>query len=328
MGGRSGRIRMTAGIALGRFRELLAERLGWVFADSDLGQLSRVLEHRSAELGLSPAAYLSGLAGTPGRDGRVDPAELSRLAEDLSITETYFFRHGEQFQALTEEVLPDRVRARSPHRSLRLLSVGCSSGEEAYSLAIAAFEARPDAGWLVSVLGLDANPAVLRKAARAHYSVWSLRETPDALRQRWFRPVGGDYELASRIRDTVAFRQYNVADDDPVLWSEGRYDVIFCRNLLMYLTPVTARALVARMTGALAVGGCLFLGHTDTLGSRPEGLELRQSHQTFYYRRPDPARAVTGVPAPPRRKVPAAAAPRRCRPARTGVRPLAGGAFR
>jgi chemotaxis protein methyltransferase CheR len=300
---------MTTGTELQRFREVLAERLGWVFADSDLGPLNRVLQHRSAALGLSPAAYLTGLAGTRARRGPADPAELSRLAEDLSITETYFFRHGEQFQALTREVLPQRIRARSQARTLRLLSVGCSSGEEAYSLAIAACEARPDTGWLVSVLGLDANPAVLRKAARAHYSGWSLRETPDALRERWFHPADGEYELSARIRETVSFRQYNVTDDDPVLWSPGRYDVIFCRNLLMYLTGASAGALVARMTDALAAGGCLFLGHTDTLGSRPAGLELQQSHHTFYYRRPDPERTAPAVPAPPRRKVPAPPAP-------------------
>jgi chemotaxis protein methyltransferase CheR len=290
-----------------KFRERLADRLGWVFADNDLGQLSRVLHHRAAELGLSPAAYLNRLSGL---DGRGDPAELSRLAEELSITEPYFFRHSEQFRALTEEVLPARVRARAGQRTLRLLSVGCSSGEEPYSLAIAAREAHPGTDWLVSVLGLDANPAVLRKATRAHYSAWSLRETPDNLRERWFHPAGADYELNSTIRETVTFRQHNVAEDDPALWSPGRYDVIFCRNLLMYLTGATAGALVARMTGALAAGGCLFLGHTDSLGSHPSGLEIRQSHHTFYYRRPDPAATADLAPPPravtasPRRKVP------------------------
>jgi chemotaxis protein methyltransferase CheR len=310
VGGRGGRRVVTAGAELHRFRELLAERLGWVFADNDLGQLNRVLQQRSAELGLSPAGYLRGLGGPPGdrhtpRFRAADPAEVDRLAEALSITETYFFRHGEQFRALTEEVLPERIRARSQQRALRLLSVGCSSGEEAYSLAIAATEARPDAGWLVSVLGLDANPAVLRRAVRGRYSAWSLRETPDVRRERWFRPAGGEYELDARIRDTVSFRQYNVADDDPVLWSPGRYDVIFCRNLLMYLTGATASALVARMTGALAVGGALFLGHTDTLGSRPDGLALRQTAHSFYYVKPDPSDGpVAAVPARPRRRVP------------------------
>jgi chemotaxis protein methyltransferase CheR len=292
---------VTTTVELTRFRELLAERLGWVFADNDLGQLDRVLTHRAGELAVSPTSYLSRLR----HDGPGD--ELNRLAEELSITETYFFRHGDQFRTLAEDVLPALIRARADQRALRLLSVGCSSGEEAYSLAITAREARTDADRLISVLGLDANPAVLRRAVHAHYSAWSLRETPDHLRQRWFHPAGGEYEVDARIRETVTFRQHNVAEDDPALWAPGRYDVIFCRNLLMYLTAPAASALVARMTGALAAGGCLFLGHTDTLGARPPGLEVRQAHHTFYYRRPGleppppevPARPLRTAPAPP-----------------------------
>src|SRR4029078_5128418 len=90
--------------------------------------------------------------------------ELTALAEDLSITETYFFRHSEQFRALREIALPERVAARSAQRGLRMLSVACSSGEEAYTLAIVGREVRHDPEWVISVTGLDNNPAVLRKA--------------------------------------------------------------------------------------------------------------------------------------------------------------------
>jgi chemotaxis protein methyltransferase CheR len=84
----------------------------------------------------------------------------------------------------------------------------------------------------------------------------------------------------------VRWQRYNVADEDPALWRPEQYDVIFCRNLLMYLTPATARSLIRRMTRALAPGGTLFLGHTDSLGSSPEGLGQRHSHGAFHYRRP------------------------------------------
>jgi chemotaxis protein methyltransferase CheR len=293
---------VSAGPDLVRFRALLGTRLGWTFADSDLPQLGEVLDQRADALGLSPATYLRRLSGAD------RPAELTALAEDLTITETYFFRHGEQFRALAEEVLPERIHVRATQRVLTMLSVGCSSGEEAYTLAILGRQARPDAGWIVSVLGLDANPAMLTRAAAARYSAWSLRETPDAVRRRCFRPRDGMYELDPAIRDTVRFRQHNVADDDPAIWRPEQYDVIFCRNLLMYLTPATSSALVARMTEALAPGGYLFLGHTDSLGSQPDGLEMEQSHHTFYYRRRPPTAAPDdGRPA--RRKVPAPPSP-------------------
>jgi chemotaxis protein methyltransferase CheR len=258
---------------------LLATTLGWTFNDNDTYQLAEVLSKRSETHGLSRARYLSRLATNTWE------SELTALAEELTINETYFYRHGEQFQALAEVALPERIAARSAQRALRMLSVGCSSGEEAYTMAIVAQEVQPGTDWIISVLGLDASPAVLRRATRARYSAWSLRETPDRIRQRYFHPLEGDFELDAAIRTAVEFRQHNVAVDDEDLWRPDQFDVVFCRNLLMYLTPQVRMSLVQRMTGALAPGGYLFLGHTDSLGSRPAGLESQHTHHTFYYRR-------------------------------------------
>jgi chemotaxis protein methyltransferase CheR len=269
---------MSGGVV--EFRELLSRWLGWTFVDQDVAQLDDVLGERAAHAATSRDDYLARLG-----DGRWD-AEVVELAERLSITETYFFRHGEQFRALRQTVLPERIAARDGHKVLRLLSVACSSGEEAYSLAIAAREARPGPDWLIVVTGVDANPAMLRKAGAARYSRWSLRETPPELRGRWFHSDGDSFRVDDEIRAMVRFARHNVADDDGDLWIPGQYDVIFCRNLLMYLTRPVAATLVRRMTDALVPGGYLFLGHTDSLGSRPEGLEPQHDHQTFYYRRP------------------------------------------
>jgi chemotaxis protein methyltransferase CheR len=285
---------MSGGIV--EFRELLARWLGWTFDDKDVTQLDEVLTERAALAEMSRPDYLTRLGA-----GRWK-SEVAELAERLSITETYFFRHGEQFRALRQTVLPERIAARDAHRVLRFLSVACSSGEEAYSLAIAGREARPSPDWLVSVTGVDANPAMLRKAGNARYSGWSLRETPPEVRGRWFHPVeGGGFQVNDEIRGMVRFARHNVAEENDDLWQSGQYDVIFCRNLLMYLTQPVAAALVRRMTAALIAGGYLFLGHTDSLGSRPEGLEPCHDHHTFYYRRPAPATTATPLPrtAPP-----------------------------
>lgn len=278
-----------------RFRELLARQMGWTFADSDAPQLAALLRERAAQHGMTRDDYLIRLEARPWK------AEITELVERLSITETYFFRHGEQFAALREDAIPERAAVRSSQRSLRMLSVACSSGEEAYSLAITGRQVRPDPDWIISVTGLDANPAVLRKAEKAWYAQWSLRETPDEVRRRWFRPDDGGYRVVDEIRRLVRFRRGNVAETEDGLWRPEQYDVIFCRNLLMYLTPDVASALVRRMTDALAPGGFLFLGHTDSLGGDPAGLELRHSHQSFYYRR-------AGAPPPVQRLAPAPAA--------------------
>jgi len=282
---------------VGHFREQLAKRFGWTFDAADTDRLGQILDARADTRGLTRDGYLLRL-GAGGWS-----SENGVLAEDLSITETYFFRHGEQFRALHDTALPARAATRDDGGALRMLSVGCSSGEEAYSLAIVGRQVRPDPGWIISVTGVDNNPAMLDKAGAGRYSPWSLRETPDAVRSRWFRPCEGGFRICDDIRPLVQFRRYNVADEDAALWRPGQYDVIFCRNLLMYLTADVASALVGRMTGALAAGGYLFLGHTDSLGSRPDGLDPQHSHQTFYYRRrndraPAPARVPTAGPPP------------------------------
>jgi chemotaxis protein methyltransferase CheR len=283
---------VTGGPGVARFRELLGRLLGWTFDDGDAAQLGRVLADRAARHGLSRDDYLTRLGSGQWA------AEVTDLVEGLGITETYFFRHGDQLQALREAALPERIAARAARRVLRMLSVGCSSGEEVYTLAIVARQVQPDPDWIISVTGVDVNPAMLRRAAGATYSSWSLRETPDPVRRRWFRPQDGGYRVADEVRSLVNFRQYNVADDDPGLWLPDRYDVILCRNLLMYLARQVASGLVDRMTGALAPGGYLFLGHTDSLGSRPVGLELQHTHRSFYYRRPvtSPPAAAAGPP--------------------------------
>lgn len=284
---------------LARFRGVLSDRFGWGFCNSHDDHLSRVLRRRSAHRGLNHREYLQGLAQPEAKKN----GELDALAEELTITETYFFRHAEQFGALATDVLPDRIRAHTEtgRQVLRLLSVGCSSGEEPYTLAIVARDTVPGPDWHVTVLGVDANPAMLRRAAAARYSSWALRETPADVRRKWFRPRDNLYEVDERIRADVQFRAYNVVEDDAGLWHPGQYDAIFCRNLLMYLTPDVARRLTERMTAALAPGGGLFLGHTDTLGHRPEGLQLRQFQSSAHYRRP----AGQGYTVPPHRQPPA-----------------------
>ncbi|MEU4237042.1 CheR family methyltransferase [Actinoplanes sp. NPDC026619] len=283
---------MTSDPEAGRFRELLGRWLGWTFSDRDAGQLGPLLADRAHAHRMSRTEYLNRLAARPWN------TELTELIEQLSITETYFFRHGEQFRALRQEALPQRLLARSSQRALRLLSVACSSGEEAYSLAIAAKEAAPGPDWVIAVTGVDANPAVLGQAAEGWYSPWSLRETPDPVKRRWFRAGERGYHVVDEIQRLVQFRRRNVAEPDDSLFRAGQYDVIFCRNLLMYLVPAVAKALVARVTAALAPGGYLFLGHTDSLGAEPPGLELRHTHDTFYYRRPVAEVAPAPRPAP------------------------------
>jgi chemotaxis protein methyltransferase CheR len=264
---------------LARFRAAIVQQIGLQFDDAKLPFLDTVLRRRLNHISCSGDGYLERLEARPSR------AELQALAQELTVCETYFFRHNDQFRALAEMALPERMRARAHCRNLNLLSAGCASGEEAYSLAIVAREALADRSWEISIRAVDLNPLALEKAARGRYSSWALRDAPPDARQKWFHSDNRDLVLDERVRGAVRFDAGNLAADDPQLWQAAVYDVIFCRNVLMYFSPEQMAAAVGRMASALAPGGYLFLGHAETLRGISDEFHLCRSHDTFYYQR-------------------------------------------
>ena len=195
---------------LERFRVALSRRFGLFFDDGKLTYLATVLDRRLSTSGAGTEGYLDRMEGAaPPRD------ELRELARELTVGETYFFRHMAQFRAFADVALPDRISANSEGRHLRLLSAGCASGDEAYSLAILVRERALDPRWNVAIHAVDLNPAVLEKADCARYSAWSLRETPSEIQRRWFLAEGRELVLDQAIRSAVTFEERNLAQDDP-----------------------------------------------------------------------------------------------------------------
>lgn len=264
-----------------RFRGWIAERLGLHFDDTKLEFLAEVLDRRVDKEGLMLSPYLDRLEGPD------ISVELQALARELTVPETYFFRHIEQFRAFAEVALPEAKSARGAAAKLTLLSVGCASGEEPYSLAMLMREGAGQ-GRNVAIHALDINSAMLAKAARGFYTAWALRETPAESQQRWFRIVGKEFQLEESIRTAVTFQEVNLAQDNADLWAAGKYDVIFCRNVLMYFTPQSAQALVARLTRSLRPGGHLFLGSAETLRGLSHDYHLCHTQGAFYYQRKYP----------------------------------------
>ena len=260
-----------------RFRAVVSRRFGLHLDDTRLGTLADVLRRRVEATGRPSDAFLAQL-----ESGR-DRAELAAIAAEVTVPETYFFRNIDQFHAFTGVVLPDRLRARAETKQLRILSAGCASGEEPYTLAILVREAALDPSWSVSIRAIDLNPAVLAKAARGRFSPWALRETPAGVQSRWFTRAGSELVLADEIKNAVTFEEQNLVE--PSALPPGSYDVIFWRNVMMYFTPDCAQAVVARVSRALAPGGYLFLGHAETLRGISNDFHLRHTHDTFYYQR-------------------------------------------
>jgi chemotaxis protein methyltransferase CheR len=270
---------------IARFRNAIEARMGLRFEDAKRTLLAEVLRRRLAATAQPCESYLRTL------EVHADVNELGELARELTVPETYFFRNSDQLEAFVNVALPERLAARGPAGRVSVLSAGCASGEEAYSLAMLLSER----GARASLTAFDVNPDVLAKAARGRYSAWALRETPKATRERWFSQQGNDFVLDETVRRAVVFEQRNLAEDDERSWLPARHDVVFCRNVLMYFSPEKARTLVSRLSRILVPGGYLFLGHAETLRGISVEFELCHTHGTFYYRR----RAEAQIPVEP-----------------------------
>jgi chemotaxis protein methyltransferase CheR len=279
-------ITTLATAAVDRFRDVIVRRLGLQFDDVRAASLNDVLRRRVDATSTGVDEYLARLEAETWRD------ELIALGQELTVAETYFFRHVEQYRAFAETALPDRVRwCESTGARVSIVSAGCASGEEPYSLAIAVRDTLGHRADATSILGVDINPTMLEKAARGRCSAWSLRDTPLEIQRRWFRSDGRDWVLDESVRRAVRFAVCNLADVDGEVWRPHAHDIVFCRNVLMYFSPASARAVVARIERSLRPGGYLFLGHAETLRGLSNDFHLRHTHGTFYYQTRDDAEA-------------------------------------
>lgn len=189
------------------------------------------------------------------------------LASHLSVGETYFFRGKQSLEILRQQLLPQLLQSRSQERRLRIWSAGCSSGEEAYTIAILLDGLIPDLNtWNITILATDFNPKFLRKAAQGVYGEWSFRDAPSWLRERYFtKRDDGRFEILPRIRKMVTFSYLNFADDVyPSLSNNtSAMDIIFCCNVLMYFTAQRVKQVADSFHRALVDGGWLIVSPVE-----------------------------------------------------------------
>ena len=245
----------------------VAARLGLHFPPERWSDLERGLRGAATDLGfrsMEKCARELAMAHL-GRE------QLDSLAAHLTVGETYFFRDPAVFEALASRVIPALVQERRGRaKRLRIWSAGCCTGEEPYSIAIALRRAIPDLDdWQVTILASDVNPRFLRKATEGIYGQWSFRGVPDAMRDAWFhRTREGRFEVLPVIRKMVTFECLNLVEDTyPSLTNNtNALDLIFCRNVLMYLNAEHRYAVLERMASVLAPDGMLILDPTEHLG--------------------------------------------------------------
>lgn len=190
---------------------------------------------------------------------------LKRLVtEAMTTNETSFFRDMKPFQLFREFVLPRMIASRESVRRLRIWSAACSTGQEPYTLVMLLNEERARLnGWSWEILATDISTDALAKAQAGVYSQFEAqRGLPGPMLMKYFNKVGDNWQIKSEWRSTIQFRSLNLLDD---LRHLGQFDIVFCRNVLIYFDPPTKGAVLDKMSRLLAPDGFLFLGGAETV---------------------------------------------------------------
>ncbi|MHB8724037.1 MAG: CheR family methyltransferase [Casimicrobiaceae bacterium] len=244
--------------------ELIAEKMGLHFPHERLVDLQRGMAAAARELGFADVtACVRRLLSAP-----PSKVQLQVLAHHLTVGETYFFRDKKVFDVLGDSILPELICSRrNAERRLRIWSAACSTGEEAYSLAIALRQVLPDwRDWGITILATDINGRFLHRAATGIYGEWSFRDAPSGLRERYFeRMENGDYAILPEIRKLVTFAHLNLVEDiyPSMMTATNAMDIIFCRNVLMYFAAPEQRKAVAKLHRAMVEGGWLVVSPSE-----------------------------------------------------------------
>lgn len=227
---------------------------------------------------------------------KADPQELERMLDCVCTNETHFFREPAAFDCLRELVFPEwrAADAGERPRTLRVWSAACSTGEEPYSLAMVLLSEFPaEAGWNIEVLGTDLSTKVLGHAAKGIWPAPKIAGVPVLYQQRFllkgFGPDKGKFKAGGELRQVLRFQRLNLTKEPFEL--QGPFDLIFCRNVLIYFQWETKIQVVNRLGKLLAPGGYLFLGHAEGL----HGVTDRLHHFAPKFFRPSRSSGKTGA---------------------------------
>jgi len=322
---------VLAGADFIRFRELVLDRTGILFAERRLPALARGLARVAREARCSGLDELYSLL----QRSKTDTELWDELVSHVTIGETYFFRNAAHMHALRKHVLPELISRRRRERRLRIWCAGCATGEEPYSVAILLRELLPvpsgaeglaeTSRWNILILATDINRDALAAAREAVYQPWSLRDCDDRIRRRYFSERDGSFGLRPEVREMVSFAYLNLAEDAyPSLASNtNAMDLVICRNVFIYLSEQTSRKVSERLHRCMAPDGWLIVGAAETGTSlfaplashNVEGAIIYQKQAEAAERPAQPRPALPRqallieTPAPPRRPPRPRAAP-------------------
>lgn len=237
--------------------------MGLDFQEKNWASLRRTLSRAAMSHGFESPADFANWTRTASEAHK----SIDILASLLTIGETFFFRDMKAFEAIESTIIPQLMESKAEsNKTLKIWSAGCSSGEEPYSIAILLkrkFLTRPDLS--IRILGTDINKESLKKAQKGVYKEWSFRGAPDWLKRDYFSKIGSGYHLNALIRAMVDFRRLNLVSLDytSILQEFGTFDLILCRNTLMYFTPPIRNTILENVLLWLNEGGWLILSPSE-----------------------------------------------------------------
>ncbi|HDZ8846991.1 MULTISPECIES: CheR family methyltransferase [Aeromonas] len=215
--------------------------------------------------------------------------ELQKLTNLMTVNETYFFREDYQFRCLVESMLPAICANKKPGARIRIWSVPSSSGEEPYSIAIYLLEHWPQISqWDVELVSSDIDTDILQKARLGCYSHRSVQHVQPALLEKYFiKQKNGDYQISDDLRDSVEFTHVNLSEVTNTR-SYRNFDVIFCRNLLIYFDDLSRSKAAEVFFDALNIGGFVCLGHSESMSRITSLFTVKKYPEAIVYQKPEP----------------------------------------
>jgi chemotaxis protein methyltransferase CheR len=261
--------------------ELFRERVGLNFGPENRLIMERRLRERLGVRGFgSFLEYYQHLRFSPAAE-----AEWEEAIELLTTHETYFFREDYQLRSFQQEVLPMLAAAATARGRLAIWSAGCSTGEEAYTIAMLVKESGLFPAADVRVFGSDVSKRCVALARRGWYGPNSFRTTDEAMRQKYFSADGAGHVVHEDIRAMCHFGQVNLLDEERTRLA-GRVDAIFCRNVLIYLAQAARKRVIDSFHERLYPGGVLLLGHSESLLNVSTAFELLHLREDLVYKKP------------------------------------------
>lgn len=264
---------------LQRLSDFLYRHTGMLFGAAKRYYIERRLADRMAATGTEDFGAYYGVL-------RADAREREALINAFTVNETYFYREDHQLRCLSQDLLPGLIRGRAPGDKIRIWSAPCSTGEEAYSIAIWLLENwRMVDAYNIEIVGSDIDTRALDDARAGLYGERALARLPQTVKAAYFEPAKRHrWQLIEDLRESVIFTQANLVDGQSLV-GQGQFDVIFCRNVLIYFDDGSRLAAANNLHDRLVPGGYLCLGHTESMNRISERFAVRRFADAVVYQR-------------------------------------------